>query len=94
MRGLAACSLAAIVVAVATCAIAAVIPVPSVSARPVAAVQWVDRTGKGDRIDVGNSSIISKQPREFRHKLLSGCEPAFSPLAGPRADNFTGRCTA
>ena len=97
MRGFAAYCLGALVVALATFAIAGVIPVPTVSAGPVAgggaAVQWVDRHGKGDRLDL-DRSVVSKTPVQPRPRLLDGCEPAFSPLAGARADNFAGRCAA
>ena len=98
MRALAAYCLGGIVVALATCAIAAIIPVVPVSAGPVArdgaAVQWVNRSGKGDRLDI--STVVRKErPPRPRPRKLSGCEPAFSPLAAAaRADNYAGRCTA
>ena len=53
MRKLSAYCLAGVMVVLATCIIAAVMPVLPVSAGPVirggAAVQWVDRGGKSDR---------------------------------------------
>lgn len=97
MRGLAAYSLTGIFAVLATCAIADVMP--SVNATFVvqddAAVQRVDRSGKGDRLDL-NKSVIRKQPLpqpQSRRTVMAGCEPVFSPLAGP-ADNMAGRCAA
>ena len=96
MRALAAYCLGGIVVALATCAIAAIIPVVPVSAGPVArdgaSVQRVDRSGKGNRLDI---TVRKERARRTRPRVLSGCEPAFSPLAAAaRTNNFAGRCTA
>lgn len=99
MRRVGAYLLAGIVVVLATFAIAAIIPVPSVNAGPVArdgaAVQRVDRHDKGDRLDINISTIRKRPARPPQRKIMSGCEPVFSPLAAAgRADNFAGRCTA
>ena len=99
MRKLSAYCLAGVMVVLATCVIAAVMPVPPVSAGPVirggAAVQWVDRGGKSDRLDLNTSVIRKQRTQKPRQKMMSGCEPVFSPLvASARADNFAGRCTA
>jgi hypothetical protein len=102
MRGVAAYCFVGVVALLATCAIAAIIPVPSVSAGPVARdgarVQWVDRSGKGDRIEPATSIIPklpSRQLRDKAPKMMSGCELVFSPLAiKTRVDNFIGRCPA
>ncbi len=98
MRKVAAYFLAGVLVVLATCAIAAIVPVPSVNAGPVARggtpVQWVDRSGKSDRLDL-NTSVNRKLPQQrIRQRIMSGCEPVFSTLAAARADNFAGRCTA
>ena len=99
MRKLSAYCLAGATVVLATCAIAAIMLVPPVSAGPVtrsgAAVQWVDRGGKGDRLDLNSSIVRKHQLQQVPHKIMSGCEPVFSPLvASARANNFAGRCTA
>ncbi len=65
------------------------------AARSMQAVQSVDRTHKGDRL---NGSVtrelpttrIGKQPSP-PPKLLVGCEPASSPLTGSQA-TIPGRC--
>jgi len=98
MRKLSAYCLAGVIVVLATCVIAAIIPVLPVSAGPVirggAPVQWVNRGGKGDRLDF-NTSVIRKRVQKPQQKMMSGCEPVFSPLVGSaRSDNFAGRCTA
>ncbi|MGE0523349.1 MAG: hypothetical protein AB7O60_09995 [Variibacter sp.] len=64
----------------------------------------VDRTNKGDRLAVtativpkssqsksiqpAASNIMSARPR----KLLDGCDPLVSPLAGAATAGLTGRC--
>ncbi len=62
------------------------------SAKPL---QWVDRTHKGDRLDLPvarevPATRIGKQP-SAPPKLLIGCEPASSPLTGSQA-TIPGRC--
>ena len=99
MRGLAAYCLTGFVAVLATCAIEAIMPAPSLSAGSVARdsadVQRVNRGGKEDRLDI-NTSVIRKRrppPPQSQRKIMSGCEPVFSPLGG-RPDNFAGHCTA
>lgn len=100
MRGLAAYITAGFLAALATCAIASVIPGEVVGAQTVgggrSAVQWVDRAHKGNRLDLRNArGGERRQPMKAREKIISGCEPVFSPLAqSTRADNFAGRCVA
>jgi hypothetical protein len=64
--------------------------------------QWVDRSGKGDRLDrpVAReipASSIGKQPTRLGKepspplKMLVGCEPVSSPLTGSTA-TIPGRC--
>lgn len=53
------------------------------------AVQWVDRSHKGDRIDI-HSTRVGKQPTPAP-KLLVGCEPVSSPLSSVHA-TLPGRC--
>jgi hypothetical protein len=57
-------------------------------------LQQVDRTHKGDRLDIAKTVIGRRAPAP-RPRMLRGCEPAFSPLtASARADNFARRCVA
>jgi hypothetical protein len=55
----------------------------AVGARPAApagmVMQWVDRTQKGDRLDIPVTRI-GKQPLP-RQEMLDGCEPAASTLS-------------
>ena len=51
--------------------------------------QHVDRTHKGDRLDI-RKNIIVRQPNSPA-PMLRGCEPAFSPLASP-TNNSISRC--
>jgi hypothetical protein len=53
--------------------------------------QWVDRTHKGDRLQVPTTRV-GKQPAKAP-RILIGCEPAASPLAASTA-SIPGRCTA
>ncbi len=63
------------------------------AAVPAAApAQWVDRAGKGDRLDLLlPATRIGKQPAPAP-KLLVGCEPATSPLSSAHAA-IPGRCS-
>jgi hypothetical protein len=56
-----------------------------------APTQWVDRTGKGDRLDRLGTKV-GKQPVP-EQKLLVGCEPAMSPLSREHVA-VPGRCAA
>ena len=96
MRGVAAYCLAGLLAALATCAIAAVIPASAVGARPVTGpVQWVNRGSKGDRLDLNRSVVQKHLLHQAPHKIMAGCEPVFSPLVHrERASNFAGRCMA
>jgi hypothetical protein len=65
------------------------------AAAPAQPVQWVDRGGKGDRLDKPvarevPTTRIGKQP-VAPQKLLVGCEPVASPLTGSTAA-VPGRC--
>ncbi len=56
-----------------------------------AALQSVNRTNKGDRIPV--TTIGKRQPEPPRGPtVLTGCEPAFSPLAASARANFARSC--
>jgi hypothetical protein len=63
--------------------------------RPGTSVQSVDRSRKGDRLDI-DMSVIPEQPVDPKPaKMIDGCEPAFSPLAASaHADIAPGRCIA
>jgi hypothetical protein len=67
----------------------------SVRALPVVApgsmIQSVDRTGKGDRLPISVTTVDKEPAPDRPQKIKVGCDPAFSPLAGSRA-NFPGRC--
>lgn len=53
----------------------------------------VDRANKGDRLPV---TTISKREPEAKAppKMLTGCEPAFSPLSVSARANFARSCAA
>lgn len=53
-------------------------------------MQYVDRTNKGDRLNM-SVTTIDKQ-RRAPAKILVGCDPAFSPLSASASANFPGRC--
>jgi hypothetical protein len=59
-------------------------------------VQYVDRTHKGDRLDL-HATVVTRPNRPVHKplaKLPIGCEPAFSPLAVSAHSNYSGRCLA
>ena len=67
----------------------------AVGARPVAergaVIQHVDRTHKGDRLDL--SATVGMRPVPKRPMAVpEGCEPAFSPLVAAGKASITGRC--
>ena len=66
----------------------------SVGARPLApagmTTQWVDRSQKGDRLDMPQARV-GKQPTPTP-ELMKGCEPAASPLSA--SGQVPGRCAA
>jgi len=68
----------------------------AVGARPVtergAVVQHVDRTHKGDRLDM--RTTLSSRPVAKKKATAApvGCEPAFSPLVAPDHPHMSGRC--
>ena len=67
----------------------------AVCARPVAErgtiIQHVDRTHKGDRLDLPATVGIRPLPKQ-QMALPEGCEPAFSPLVTAGRASVTGRC--
>lgn len=68
----------------------------SVGAAPApvyAPLHVVDRANKGDRMPV---TTISKRQPEMKAapKMLTGCEPAFSPLSVSARANFARSCAA
>ena len=66
----------------------------SVGARPLvgngALVQHVDRTHKGDRLDMRMTTGAAPQPKATQSTPV-GCEPEFSPLAAG-SPATSGRC--
>jgi len=61
--------------------------------------QSVDRSNKGDRLDVIEAGGISRKGKTQigstpapRQPVPVGCEPAFSPLSGSAAANFARGC--
>lgn len=69
----------------------------AVGAWPVAkgnaAVQFVDRTHKGDRLQVPTASDRRLMPPGAPATLI-GCETVFSSLSAGARLNFAGRCLA
>ena len=64
---------------------------------PGATLQYVDRTNKGDRLDLSVTKIDkqrqqSEQPPARPVKMMDGCDPVFSPLSNGASANFAGRC--
>jgi len=58
-----------------------------------AVVQSVNRADKVDRlpVPVAGKQLVPGKPSE---KILTGCEPAYSPLATAARNNVAGRCVA
>jgi len=103
MRGFAAGMVAGVLAVAATKLIASpgALPLAVVGVDPAAAqgaaVQWVDRSHKGDRLDTkGRVFFKREQTRAPKpERILTGCEPGISPLsASARAGNFPRRCVA
>jgi hypothetical protein len=72
----------------------------AVGAHPLTApgeiVQYVDRTHKGDRLDL-HATVVTRPIRPVHKtpaKLPIGCESAFSPLAVSSQSHYSGRCLA
>lgn len=57
-------------------------------------LQYVDRSRKGDRLNISVTTIDKRQMRPAPAKMLVGCDPVFSPLSAAASANFPGRCTA
>jgi hypothetical protein len=55
-------------------------------------LQSVDRSNKGDRVPVTTigKNQIKNQPE--RQKMLTGCDPVFSPLSAQARANFARSC--
>ncbi len=68
----------------------------AVGARPVpergAIIQDVDRTHKGDRLDL--HATVGSRPVSKDKVVVPECEPIFSPLASPEEPRISGRCVA
>lgn len=69
----------------------------AVGARPVpergAIIQHVDRTHKGDRLDL--PTTVGSRPVPKQHMALpEGCEPLVSPLVSAGLPSTSGRCLA
>jgi hypothetical protein len=57
-------------------------------------IQNVDRTHKGDRLDVHTTIDTRPVPKNPSNRILIGCDPAFSALSTSARSNFSGRCVA
>lgn len=57
------------------------------------AAQVVDRTHKGDRLQVPTANSRRPSPPQ-QPATLVGCEPVFSSLSASSRANFAGRCMA
>ena len=91
MRGFASCLIAGFVIAAAGIAL-------SVGEAPAAKndvmLQTVDRSGKGDRFPVTAVGKQQPEPVKTRPTVLTGCDPAFSPLSTSARHNFARSCVA
>ena len=68
-------------------------PVGAAPAPAYASQHVVDRANKGDRMPV--TTISKRQPEtQVPPKMLTGCEPAFSPLSVSARANFARSCAA
>ena len=57
-------------------------------------IQSVDRTHKGNRLDMP-AQVGSETPKVKQQIALpEGCEPAFSPLMSPDRPTVTGHCVS
>jgi hypothetical protein len=66
-------------------------PVGAAPAPDYASLHVVDRANKGDRMPV--TTISKRQPEtQAPPKMLTGCEPAFSPLSVSARANFARSC--
>ena len=67
----------------------------AVGARPMpergAVIQHVDRTHKGDRLDL-RTRLGTRPAYKEKAVVLVGCEPTFSPLVSPDSPKIPGRC--
>ena len=65
-------------------------------AKNVSAVQFVNRTHKGDRLQVPQAPIASDHQKapSTAPATLVGCESVFSSLSANARLNFAGRCLA
>ena len=62
-------------------------------AEPLATTQVVDRTHKGDRLNLP-ASVGEQQTPEPPPPILIGCEPPFSRLVASAHASVAGRCIA
>lgn len=56
-------------------------------------IQHVDRTHKGDRLDLRGNITNRLEPKQ-PSVMPIGCEPEFSALTNPRHANISSRCVA
>jgi hypothetical protein len=68
---------------------ASALPAPKISPT----IQHVDRTHRGDRLDMHTTIDKGAVPKR-RNRVLVGCDPAFSALLTSARANFSGRCVA
>lgn len=57
-------------------------------------LQSVDRTNKGDRVQVTTVGKSQPAAAQAPQKMLSNCDPAFSPLSAQARANFARSCAA
>lgn len=67
-------------------------PLGAAPAPAYAPLHIVDRANKGDRMPV--TTIGKNQSEQQAPKMLTGCEPAFSPLSSSARANFARSCAA
>lgn len=64
-----------------------------ISAQTVQGLQTVDRRHKGNRLPEP-AAAVRKQAPARRPAMMTGCDPAFSPLSASAKANFAARCVA
>ena len=55
-------------------------------------LQTVDRSHKGDRLDISVTTVEKRRVRTSPPKMMIGCDPVFSPLSAGARANYPGRC--
>lgn len=62
--------------------------------QPYTTWQSVDRTLKGNRLQLPATVNKQEVPKNAPTRIMVGCDPVFSPLSASASANFAGRCAA